>query len=57
MATRVVAARNGVVSLLTQSTTDTLLSSIPAEPGLLSWTGMEEMDLESDETPHIIIHG
>lgn len=54
MATRVVAARNKVVWLLRQSTTDTLLSSIQAEVGLLSWTRMEETDLESDETLCII---
>lgn len=56
MATRVVAARNKVVWLLRQSTTDILLSSIQAEAGLLSWTRVEETDLESDETSHIIIY-
>lgn len=54
MATRVVAARNKVVWLLRQSTMDTLLSSIRAEAGLLSWTRMEETDLEAGETPCII---
>lgn len=54
MATRVVAARNKVVWLLRQSTTDILLSSIQAEAGPLSWTRMEETGLESDETLCII---